>query len=105
MFILNKRDNPYNFFGANQQKVNDKELLPPTNKFAKVMFSHLSVSHSVHREGGCIQGVCIQGCLHPVHPGVVHPGGLGRPSIGYYSIRSMSGQYASYWNAFLYYIV
>ena len=26
----------------------------PQTKFAKVMFLHLSVSHSVHREGGCL---------------------------------------------------
>ena len=48
----------------------------PQTKFAKVMFIHPSVSHSVHR-GVCIQGVCILGgwiC------GVsASRGGLGRP--------------------------
>ena len=49
-----------------------KLLLPPATKFAKVMFLHLSVSHSVHRGGSasrvsastwvCIMGgVCIWG--------------------------------------------
>ena len=39
-------------------------------------------------------GICIRGGLHP--------GGLGRPSpIGYYGIRSTSGRYTAYWNAFL----
>ena len=49
----------------------------------------------IQGEGVCIiwggRGVCIQGV------------GLGRhPLIGYYGIRSMSGWYASYWNAFLF---
>ena len=30
----------------------------------------------------------------------MHPGGWADPPIGYYGIR-LSGQYASYWNAFL----
>ena len=30
-------------------------------KFAKVMFLHLSVSHSVHRGGMCGRGVCVVG--------------------------------------------
>ena len=61
-----------------------KLLLPPATKFAKVIFLHLSVSHSVHRGGSasrvsastwvcigggglylgfCIQGVCSGGGL------------------------------------------
>ena len=55
------------------------------------MFLHLSVSHSVHR------GVCIQegSGLHPLER-------LGRPSIAYYGILSMSGWCACYWNAFFF---
>ena len=63
----------------------------------KVIFSHASVSHSVHggrrvwRGGACMvggmrgRGVCVA-CIPPAR---------------YYEIRSMSGRYASYWNAFL----
>ena len=40
--------------------------------------------------GGCIWGVCIQGVWTAPSP------------IGYYGIRSTSGQDASYWNAFLF---
>ena len=50
-------------------------------KFVKVMF---------------FLSVCSQGGLHP--------GGL-HPPIGYHGIWSTSGQYASYWNAFLFSIV
>ena len=36
-------------------------------KFAKVMFLHLSVSHSVHRGGGmCGRGACVAGGLFMV---------------------------------------
>ena len=54
----------------------------------KVMFSEASVSHSVH--GGVWRGAA--------------SGGVGgqTPHIGYYGIRSTSGRYASYWNAFLF---
>ena len=59
-------------------------------------------------------GVCIQGGLHLgesapwgsasrgcyIQEGVCI-WGLGRPPVWYYRIRSMSGRYASYWNAFL----
>ena len=96
------------------------------------MFSETSVSHSVqggmgfpacitdHMTGGsasrgvCIRGrvVCIQegGGLLPGERGLHPGGGLGRPLpppryMGYYGIRSTSGRYASYWNAFLYYIL
>ena len=43
--------------------------------------------------GVCIwgRGLCIRG-----------EGGLPHPSPGYYGIRSTRGQYASYWNAFLF---
>ena len=51
-------------------------------KFAKVMFLHLSVGHSVHGRS-----------LHPggwsASLGGLHPGGLGRPPpIRHYGIRS-----------------
>ena len=90
----------------------------------KVMFLHLSVSHSVHRGAlhpgglhprGLLPGfVCIQGDLHPeagsASTGSLHPGGSASrrvwadppPPIGYHRIRSTSGRYASYWNAFLF---
>ena len=56
-------------------------------KFVKVMFLHLPVSHSASK-GSALGGL--------------HPGGIGQtPPIGYYGIRSTSGRYASYWNAFL----
>ena len=82
----------------------------------KIIFSQACVIPSVHRAGGglhaegglhlgglhpggaCIQGkgfasggVCIQGGLH-----------MGRPPPEYHRIRSTSGRYASYWNAFLF---
>ena len=62
----------------------------------KVMFSQACVVPSVHRWGVRWQGICIG-------EGGLHPWGLGRPPppIGYYGIRSTSGRYASYWNAFL----
>ena len=42
-----------------------------------------------------IQEVCIGGGVHP-------GGGVGQTPIGYYGLRSTSGRYASYWNAFLF---
>ena len=42
---------------------------------------------------------------HSVHRGGLHPGrGIWQtpPPIAYYGIRSTSGRYASYWNAFLF---
>ena len=89
---------------------------------AKVIFLHLSVIHSVHR-GGLPQ--CMLGYPprirhhHPpsdttpdqTPPGSDTPPGPGRPPrIRHHppppdqadsSIRSTSGRYASYWNAFL----
>ena len=46
-------------------------------------------------------GFCIHGCLPR---GGLHLGGLGRlpPSPEQYGIRSTSGRYASFWNAFLF---
>ena len=72
---------------------------------AKVMFLHLSVSHSVHR--GCLPGACVYPSMHWADtPQADTP--LGRHSLG----RHLPGQtplpgghcsrwYASYWNAFL----
>ena len=54
----------------------------------KVMFLHLSVSHSVYR------GV----------PGQVSPPGQVHPPAVHAGIRSTSGRYASYWNAFLFFL-
>ena len=95
-------------------------------KFVKVMFLHLSVSHSVHRGGGgslCpsmhhrshdMGGLCPGGFLVGFCPGgslseawgslsrgSLSGGGLlGRPP---YTI--MGGWYVSYWNAFLLIII
>ena len=40
----------------------------------------------VHGRGACVVGVCMMGGMH----------------ARYYEIRSMSGRYASYWNAYLF---
>ena len=76
-----------------------------------------------HTGGGFCLGVCIQGGLHlgvclggvcrgglprgslprrGLHPGGSASGGLGRPPLRFYEIRSKSGRHASYWNAFLF---
>ena len=77
-------------------------LLPPANEvWGKVMLSQVFV---------CPQGgVCIQGgsasrviCTQGVCMGGLHPGGRQILPIGYYGIRSTSGWYAYYWNAFLF---
>ena len=80
----------------------------PQTKFAKVMFLHLSVSHSVHGGGACVvgghawqEGVWGVACM----AGGVRGGGCARhacphPNTTRYG-RSMRGRYASYWNAFL----
>ena len=60
----------------------------PQTKFAKVMFLHLSVSHSVHRRS---RGSTWAG----PPPGQVHP-----PPQCMLGILSTSGRYASHWNAF-----
>ena len=97
----------------------------PQTKFAKVMFLHLSVSHSVHRGGLLPGGPWSQGgCLVQGGPG---PGGVPGPKGGYLVpvgvwsrgsapggclVRGVClvetpqdgyccGRYASYWNAFL----
>ena len=51
-------------------------------KFAKVMFLHLSVSHSVHRGGCLVQGVCCWGKGVPGIRGVSGPwGGVPGPGV------------------------
>ena len=57
------------------------------------------VCHSVHVGGGGVhgRGACMTGAMHG--SGVCMAGGMcGR----YYEIWSISGRYASYWNAFLF---
>ena len=57
-------------------------------------------------EGYVFTGVCLStggtciACMHAL-PGT-HAPGYACPPSGYYEMRSMSGQYASYWNAFLF---
>ena len=101
----------------------------PQTKFAKVMF--LNVSHSVHRGGGlpqCMLGYhsppdqappltrhplgpdppLDQAPPSPGTPSDQTPSGPGTPQSRHtpvrsacWEIRSTSGRYASYWNAFL----
>ena len=56
---------------------------------------------SVHGCGGCawLWGACVVVGGHVWLQGGVH--GCGGACMGYDEIRSMSGRYASYWNAFL----
>ena len=77
-------------------------FLPPENEvWGKVIFSEACVKNSVHG-GGLPQ--CMLG-YHPSRPG---PPGAGTPpdqapppGRACWEIRSMSGRYASYWNAIL----
>ena len=52
-----------------------------------------------------VRGVCGCGGMHGCRGGVHGCGGAcvvaGQVCVGYDEIRSMSGRYASYWNAFL----
>ena len=58
--------------------------------------------------GGCLGGLhpwggLSRGGLHPEEGGVCIRGSWAdSPPIGYYGIRSRSGRYASYWNAFMF---
>ena len=53
------------------------------------------------RDSASKRGLPIWVCLGGLHPGGgLHPRGI--PCIEYYRIWLMSGQYASYWNAFLF---
>ena len=74
---------------------------------AKVIFLHLSVIHSVHRGG------CLSACWDTTPPPGAEPRSRHPPEQtppwsrhpppweAHSSIRSTSGRYASYWNAFL----
>ena len=64
------------------------------------MFSEARVIPSVHIGGGC----WLPSVNHRSHDqGGSASGGLGRPPPPeHYGIRSISGRYASYWNAFLF---
>ena len=59
--------------------------------------------------GGCVVVVGCAWWQRGMHGGGMHGGGghawWQRGCMGYDEIRSMSGWYASYWNAFLYYLV
>ena len=76
----------------------------------RVMFSHLSVSHSVHGEGMCIPactgqgGVCLwQSPWADIPMGRHLPGR--HPQLGRHPLTRdghCSGGYASYWNVFLF---
>ena len=80
---------------------------------AKVIFLHVSVIHSVHREGGGLPQ-CMLGYLPrtrqtppqtrqtPLGPGRPPPDQAPPPPEADFSIRSTSGRYASYLNAFLF---
>ena len=82
----------------------------------KVMFLQVCVKNSVHKGEGWIPAflwaITHPPATHPSlgrHPLTRHP--LGRhppcrpPTPKYYGIRSTSGWYASYWNAFLFWRV
>ena len=64
------------------------------------MASGVCVAGGVHGRGGmhgrgtcvCDRGACMAGWVCATHA----------PPGRYYEIRSMSGRYASYWNAFLF---
>ena len=83
----------------------------PQTKFAKVMFLHLSVSHSVHRG----VSASVQAGIHPPqsrHPQEQTPPGAYTPPSrnlhlrsACWEIRTTSGQYASYWNAYLFHLI
>ena len=50
----------------------------------------------------CMAGVCVAGaCMAGMHDRGCAWQGMHAPPRGYDEIRSMSGRYASYWNAFL----
>ena len=56
------------------------------------------------REGNVFTGVCLFKGVGTHPQGWICPGGGYSPPpqyMGYYGIRSTSGRYASYWNAFL----
>ena len=79
--------------------------LPPANEVCEG-YVFTRVCHSVHGGGGSAWQGGVHGGGERVWQGGMHGGGgmHGRGSMRgrYYEIRSMSGQYASYWNAFLF---
>ena len=86
-------------------------LLPPANEVCKG-YVFTRVCHSVHRVGIRGRGACEAGGMHGrgcAWQGACVSGGawwgcacmVGGMRGRYYEIRSMSGWYASYWNAFL----
>ena len=80
-------------------------FLPPATKLWQGNI-FTPVCHSVHRGGAYVAGG-VHGRGHPWQGACVAGGVHGRghvwhaPPTRYYKIRSMSRQYASYWNAFL----
>ena len=78
--------------GGGLLKLYSLDLLRPQRSWAKVIFSQACIKNSVHRGGGCLPQ-CMLG----------YPPPRSRPSPreADCSIRSTSGRYASYWNAFL----
>ena len=74
-------------------------LLPPATNFHRrlsvILFTGGGGAGGMHGRGGmCGKGGCAwQGDVHGMHA----------PPGRYYDIWSLSGRYASYWNAFLYY--
>ena len=84
----------------------------PQRSWGKVIFSEACVKNSVHRKGGGVRGrkgmcggggMCGRGRSWGVcMVGGVRGGGCAWQGRGVRGIRSMSGLYASYWNAFLF---
>ena len=77
-------------------------FLPPAKEvWGKVIFLHLSVI--LFTRGGGVSGQVPPGRYTP---GQVHPPGRYSPSPSVHAwIRSTSGRYASYWNAFLFLLI
>ena len=67
-------------------------FIPPANEVCDG-YVFTPVCHSVHRRRGCLP----QCMLRYTHPGQTTPG-----SSACWEIRSTSGRYASYWNAYLF---
>ena len=68
--------------------------------FAKVMFLHLSVSHSVHTGGGCLPQ-CMLGYTPPPPPEQTPPGSRHPLCSACWEIRATSRRYTC-WNAYLF---
>ena len=95
-----------------QTHQNKRNLLPPANDiWDKVMFLHLSVI--LFTGGGVYPSM--QWGRHPPDrhpprqttppPQGRHPRPWANTPLEYYAIRSTSGRYSSYWNAYLLYII